>query len=107
MARVLLDNLAGGVFQAESAELEPGMLNPYVVDVMKEIGIDLSGKQTNSVAEFLRLGRGYDYVRTVCDESGGSRCPFFPGKTVGLHWTFEDPAGFEGTEAEIREKPEG
>jgi arsenate reductase len=102
MGEAYLNTLAGGIFQAESAGLEPGMLNPYVVDVMKEIGIDLSGKQTKNVYEFLRQGRSYDYVITVCDESSGSRCPFFPGKSVRLHWTFDDPAGFECSEEEIR-----
>ena len=100
MAESFLNNLAGDRFEAESAGLEPGRLNPLVVEVMKEVGIDISGNQTKSVQEFYKKGKQYDYVITVCDEASAERCPVFPGISVRLHWSFEDPAQFQGSEEE-------
>ena len=104
MAEAFLNQFGGGLFHAESAGLEPGKMNPFVVDVMKEIGIDLSGKATNSAFEFFKEGRTYDWVITVCDESSGERCPIFPGRTVRLHWSFDDPSSFKGADESIRAK---
>jgi arsenate reductase len=104
MAEEFLNRLAGDRFEAESAGLEPGTINPIVVEVMKELGIDLSGKKTNSVFDFFKQERKYDFVVTVCDASSGERCPIFPGKTVRLHWSFEDPSSFTGSALEKKEK---
>ena len=104
IAEAFLNALAGNRFFAESAGLEPGKLNPYVVEVMKEEGIDLTGKKTNSAFEFFKEGRAYDYVVTVCDEASGERCPIFPGKTSRMHWSFEDPSTFTGSGEEIRRR---
>jgi arsenate reductase len=104
MAEEFLNRLAGDRFEAESAGLEPGTINPVVVEVMNELGIDLSEKKTNSVFDFFKQERKYDFVVTVCDESSGERCPIFPGKTVRLHWTFEDPSSFTGSPHEKKEK---
>lgn len=100
MAEAYLNLLGKGKFIAESAGLEPGKLNPYVVKVLKEDGIDISAKNTNDVFDYLKQGKRYDYVVTVCDETAGERCPFFPGTSVRLHWGFEDPSSFGGTENE-------
>lgn len=104
MAEAWLKKMAGDRFEVESAGLEPGTLNPLAVEVMKEIGFDISGNPTKKVDVLLHQGRTYDYVITVCDESSAERCPFFPGKTNRLHWSFADPSGFTGTEAEKLEK---
>jgi arsenate reductase (thioredoxin) len=88
-------------FSAESAGLEPGTLNPVVVEVMKEIGIDISNNKTKSVFEFFKKGRRFDYVITVCDESSAEQCPVFPGITIRKHWGFRDPSALTGTAAEI------
>lgn len=101
MAEAFLNQIGGDIFVAESAGLEPGKLNPYVVKVLQETGIDISGKQTNDVFNFYREGRIYDYVITVCDETAGERCPLFPGISERLHWSFEDPSSLTGTEEEI------
>lgn len=101
MAEAFLNYLGENDFIAESAGLEPGKLNPYVVTVLKEIGIDISGKETNDVFNFYREGRIYDYVITVCDETAGERCPLFPGISERLHWSFEDPSALKGTDEEI------
>lgn len=92
MAEAFVNHLAKDHFLAESAGLEPGKLNPAVVKVMAEIGIDISGNQTKSVAAMLRQNKPYDYVVTVCDETSAERCPAFPGPGKRLHWSFPDPA---------------
>lgn len=97
MAEEYLKLYAGDKFEVESAGIEPGKLNPIVVDVLKEEGIDISGKKTNSAFEFYKEGRRYDYVITVCDETSGEMCPLFPGKSERLHWSFTDPSSFTGT----------
>jgi arsenate reductase len=104
MAEAFLNHLAGDKFEAESAGLTPGQLNPVVVAVMQETGLDISHNSTNSVFEFLKQGKKYDFVITVCEQSASERCPLFPGKTQRLHWSFEDPSSFTGTEEEIKNR---
>ncbi len=106
MAEAFLKQVAGDRFEVESAGLEPGKLNPTVVEVMKEIGIDISQNKTKSVFDFYKQGKQYDYVVTVCDESQAGRCPVFPGTVVTkrMHWGFDDPSSFQGTMKEKLEK---
>jgi len=105
MAEALLNRLAGDRFHAESAGIEPGVLNPLAVEVMKEEGIDISGNKTKSVFDKYRKGELYSYVVTVCDEASAETCPIFPGlRTHTLHWSFEDPASFTGSPEERLEK---
>ena len=100
MAEAFLNQLAGDEFIAESAGLEPGNINPLVVEVMKEIGIDISENQTNGVWDFFKEGRLYQYVITVCDKTTEKLCPIFPGITKRLYWPFADPSLFSGTHDE-------
>ncbi len=102
MAEAYLTRHASDRFEVDSAGLEPGTINPYVVEVMKEEGVDLTGKKTNSAFDFLKEGRTYDIVVTVCDETSGQHCPIFPGQSRRLHWGFDDPSSFTGTEEEIK-----
>ncbi len=104
MAEAFLNTLGGAKFEAESAGLEPTKINPIVVEVMKEVDIDISNKEANSVFEFFKQGRIYNYVISVCDESSSERCPLFPGKIKRLCWSFEEPAAFTGSEEEIKAK---
>jgi arsenate reductase len=97
MAEELLKRLGGEVFYVESAGLEPGEINPLAIDAMKDLGYDISHKTTNSVFEFFKEGRIYNYVIKVCDASHGERCPIFPGVNETLEWSLEDPSSFEGT----------
>lgn len=97
MAEAFLKHFAGDRFEVESAGLEPGTLNPIVVEAMKEVGIDISQNKTKSVFEFLKQGKLYDDVITVCDESQSGTCPVFPGKGERLHWGFADPSSFLGS----------
>ena len=97
MAEELLRKLAGDRFEVESAGIEPGKLNPVVIEVLKETGIDITGKKTQAVMDLLKQGKLYSYVITVCDETSAERCPIFPGPAKRLHWGFTDPSKFEGT----------
>lgn len=97
MAEELLRKLAGDRFETESAGIEPGKLNPLVVEVLQEVGINIAGKQPQSAQSLIDQKKHYDYVVTVCDEASAERCPVFPGKHKRLHWGFPDPSRFEGT----------
>jgi arsenate reductase len=97
MAEEILRKLADDRFDVESAGIEPGNLNPVVVEVLKEIGVDISGKQTRAVFDCVISGRLYNYVITVCDETSAERCPVFPGIAKRLHWSLPDPSKFAGT----------
>lgn len=101
MAEALLNHLAGERFEARSAGLEPGVLNPLVVEVMQELGVDISGNQTKDVFEMFKRGEIYSYVITVCDGANAERCPVFPGIVSRLHWSFSDPAALQGTRQEM------
>ncbi len=100
MAEAFLNHHCSQSFVAESAGLEPGELNPIVVKAMAEIGIDISGKSTQSVIELFGAGRIYNHVITVCDQANGERCPIFPGLTRRHHWSFEDPSALAGSDEE-------
>jgi arsenate reductase len=100
MAEAFLNEYGSDRFAAESAGLEPGVLNPLVVKAMAEIGIDISAKKTRSAYDLLRQGKWYGWVITVCDESQADACPIFPGAGRRQHWSFPDPAAFQGSEEE-------
>ena len=103
MAEAFLNRLGEGRFKAQSAGLEAGKLNPYVVKVMAEEGYDLSGNEAKAVFQFIKSGELFSYVITVCDESSSERCPVFPGLVKRLHWNFPDPSSYQGNEEEILE----
>jgi len=101
MAEAYLRRLGGDLFEVESAGLEPGVLNPYVVRALQEEGIDISGKKTKDVFELFKAGRTYRYVITVCSKEAAERCPIFPGRVERLHWPFPDPSVFRGSDEEL------
>ena len=100
MAEAWLNRICSEQFEAESAGLEPGTLNPLVVETMQEVGIDISGHPTRAVSDVIRSGKAFAYVITVCDETNAERCPIFPGITKRLHWSFPDPSELTGTKEE-------
>ena len=100
MAEAFLNYLAGDEFIAESAGLEPGVLNPMVVEVMQEVNIDISNNVTQGVFDLFKQGRKFNFVITVCDESSSERCPIFPGVSLRVNWSFPDPASFTGSHDE-------
>jgi arsenate reductase len=97
MAEAWLNEVCGHAFEAHSAGLEPGTLNPLAVEVMAEAGLDISKKGTQSVDDVLRSQRTFAYVITVCDETSAERCPIFPGGAQRLHWSFPDPSKAVGS----------
>lgn len=97
MAEAFVKRLCPDDLDAGSAGLEPGRLDPLAIEAMKEVGIDISGNETKSVFDMIKSGKHFSYVVTVCDETSAERCPIFPGPVQRLHWSFADPASFEGT----------
>jgi arsenate reductase len=97
MAAALLNEMCSEFFEGESAGLEPGTLNPLAVEALQEIGIDISGNETQSVFDVFKSGQLFAYAITVCGESESKGCPIFAGVTKRLHWPFDDPSQFTGT----------
>jgi arsenate reductase (thioredoxin) len=97
MAEGYLRHVAADQFTAMSAGIEPQGLNPLAVEVMREVGIDISGQTSKDVVSL--LGQYVPYVITVCDNAR-ERCPIFPGTWKFLHWSFDDPAAALGTQEE-------
>jgi arsenate reductase len=104
MAEAFLNDMCDAEFEAQSAGLEPGTLNPLVVEVMRESGLDISGNKTQAVFDVFKSGQLFTYVVTVCSEAEASGCPIFPGPAQRLHWPFPDPSKIEGTREEKLEK---
>ena len=108
IAAALLNRECGDYFKAQSAGLEPGVLNPLAVEALQELGIDISRNQTQSVFDVWANARYiFAYVITVCSESEAAGCPIFAGVCKRLHWSFPDPAKFTGTDEERLEKTRG
>lgn len=101
MAEAFLNDLGNKYFKTESAGLEKGKLNPYVVRAMAEIGYDISTNETNSVFDYFKEGRRYSFVIKVCDSINGQKCPIFPNTLKSFNWDIPDPSSFNGNENEI------
>jgi arsenate reductase len=99
MAEAFLSRYGGDAFEVYSAGLEPKGMHPFTIRVMNEIGFDLAGQYSKGVDEF--LGKVlFQYLITVCDQAD-KNCPvIWPGVSYRMHWSFEDPAAFEGSEEE-------
>lgn len=101
MAEAFLKEYASDSFEADSAGLEPGKLNPYVVRAMAEVGIDISQNQTKSAFELYKARRAFQVVVTVCSKEAAERCPVYPGLVERHHWPFDDPSAMKGSDEEI------
>jgi arsenate reductase len=97
MAEAFLRKYAGDRFEAHSAGLEPKNIHPLAIQVMQEKGIDISNQASKGVDTY--LGKAlFQYLVTVCDDAE-KNCPtVWPGVNQRVHWSFEDPAAFEGTD---------
>jgi arsenate reductase (thioredoxin) len=104
MAETFLNDLGKDHFYAESAGIEAGKLNPYVIKVMAELGYDISQNETHAVFDYFKEGRKYDAVIKVCDQANGQRCPIFPSSFIEENWDLPDPSSFSGTEEAILER---
>jgi arsenate reductase len=100
MAEALLKHLAGDRFLVESAGFETAAVNPLAIEVMAEMGIDISRNRSKNVFDFFKEGRMFNWVVTVCDEAQAEACPVFPGITKRMRWSFEDPSRFTGSHEE-------
>jgi arsenate reductase len=101
MAEAFLKKHGRDLFEVESAGLEPGKMNPNVVAIMQEAGIDLSKKGTQGVFDLYKKGAAFDVVITVCDGASAEKCPVFAGGGKRIAWSFEDPSSFKGTREEV------
>jgi len=97
MAEGWLRHLAGNRFEALSAGAKPVEVNPWAVEVMGEVGINISHHRSKHVAKF--QGRHLHYVITVCDHAQAS-CPANPRGDIQLHWSFDDPANAQGSDTD-------
>jgi arsenate reductase len=100
MAEAWLNHICGDTFDAQSAGLEAGTINPLVMQAMAEEGIDISKKKTQRVFDVWKSGQMFKYVITVCSDAEAKGCPIFPGVTTRLHWPFRDPSQITGTDDE-------
>ena len=94
MMEGLLNHFGNGKVQAHSAGTRPSTINPFAIEAMTEIGIDISTHYSKSIDEF--ANQTFDVVLTVCDSAQES-CPFFPGEKI-IHKSFTDPAALEGSD---------
>ena len=106
IAEVMLNHLGGGRFQAHSAGSHPkGTVHPLALQTLQRMGFPIEGVRSKSWEEFARPDAPpLDMLVTVCDDAAGEVCPLWPGKPLTAHWGMEDPAAFQGTEEEQRQK---
>jgi arsenate reductase len=107
MAEAYLRKFAADKFEVESAGLEAGSLNPFVVRALHEDGIDISGHATQDVFALLKKGSSYNFVIAVCSKEAADRCPIFPGRAKRMVWSFPDPSTFTGPDDEIMAQVRG
>ena len=97
MAEGLLRHHGGDRFEAFSAGTEATSVRPEAVQVMAELGIDISTQYSKTVDRY--LGEPFEFVITVCDRAR-QVCPVFPGGDNSAHWAFDDPAEATGSDEE-------
>ena len=105
IAEAIMNRVGAGRFVGYSAGSHPtGMVNPYAVDLLKRMNHPIDGLWSKPWDEFSRATNPdapeLDFVFTVCDNAAGEVCPIWPGQPMSAHWGLEDPAAFEGGEAE-------
>jgi len=97
MAEGLLRHMAGDRFEASSAGTEKTRVRPEAIEAMREVGVDISGQESETLGRYLE--EAFDYVITVCDEANEA-CPVFPGAKNRLHWSFPDPSRTKSSQEE-------
>jgi arsenate reductase len=100
MAAALLNETCGEFFEAQSAGLEPGTINPLAVEALRELGIDISKNTTQRVFDVWKSGQIFQFVVTACSEAEAEGCPIFPAVATRFHWPFDDPSKFTGSHEE-------
>jgi arsenate reductase len=98
MAEGMVNHFLGDEWQAVSGGTDPaGYVHPLAVEVMAELGIDISGQQSKSADRF--RDASLDLVVTVCDDAA-KNCPLWLGNGHKVHIGFEDPAKATGSDEE-------
>lgn len=100
MAEGWLRHLCGDSIQAKSAGFESGALNPLAVEVMAEVGIDISQHRTKTVFDLFKAGEFFGYVIGLCDEAMFEKCPVFPAPVQRINWSIPKPAKSGGSREE-------
>lgn len=98
MAEGLVNHYLGDSFQAFSAGTEATRVNPIAIEVMAELGIDISGQRSKTIDEFAT--ERFDEVITLCG-SANEQCPLFFGGVRRVHMGFDDPLQASGSREEI------
>ena len=101
MAEAFLNHLYGDRYSAFNAGSDPTVLDPLVVKVMKEVGMDVSANPSKSLSVF--QGMHFDWVITVCDQVQES-CPYFPQGDIRIHKRFSDPSKFQGNAEDVMQE---
>ena len=101
MAAAFLNQICPDHFEAHSAGLDVGVINPLAIEAMREAGLDISKSRTQTVFDAWRSGMTFTQVIRVCSEAETQKraCPIFPSSTQRLSWPFENPASFQGSHA--------
>jgi arsenate reductase len=94
MAEGIVNQYLGDSFQAYSAGTEATSVNPLAIQVLAELGIDISDHRSKNIDEF--SGETFDYVITLCD-SANKRCPLFFSGVQRVHISFDDPSQVQDT----------
>lgn len=104
LAEAILNREGGGKFTAFSAGSHPKTeVNPYSLDLLRQLNHPLTGLRSKSWDEFALPGAPQiDFVFTVCGDAANETCPVWPGHPMTAHWGVPDPAAAEGSEAERR-----
>lgn len=100
MAEAVLNAIGAGRFRAYSAGSHPtGVVHPLAIEQIERLGFPTSGLRSKSWDEYAPADAPHmDFVITVCNKAAGETCPRWPGHPITAHWSFEDPAMFEGDE---------
>jgi len=101
MAEGIANHFWGDKMEAFSAGTKVSFVNPTAIEVMKEIGIDISKHRSKNLSEF--DGQNFDFVITLCGDANET-CPLYIGGTKKTHIGFDDPAKATGTPDEIMQE---
>lgn len=104
MAEAFLKKFAGDHFDVYSAGFNPQPIHPYAIEVMKEIGYDISNQHPKDLWQLIKDNTFVGIAITVCNRKEEEECPTIPGVATRLYWNIEDPAAFKGTEEEKLQK---
>jgi arsenate reductase (thioredoxin) len=102
LGEVIMNHVGGGRFRGYSAGSFPkGEVNPFAIDLLRQLNLPTEGLRSKSWDEFARAGAPtLHFVFTVCDNAAGEVCPVWPGQPMTAHWGIPDPAAVEGSDAQ-------